>query len=30
VKIIAQALVEDCAVLTTDARFTEYGVSVLG
>jgi PIN domain nuclease of toxin-antitoxin system len=28
--LIAQALVEDCAVLTTDARFARYGVSVLG
>ncbi len=28
--LIAQALVEECAVLTTDARFADYGVSVVG
>jgi len=28
--LIAQAMVEDCAVLTTDARFADYGVSVVG
>ncbi len=28
--LVAQALVEDCAVLTTDARFADYGVSVIG
>ncbi len=27
--IVAQALVEDCAVLTSDARFAAYGVRVL-
>lgn len=28
--LIAQALVEECAVLTTDARFADYGVPVVG
>ncbi len=28
--LIAQALVEQCAVLTTDTRFADYGIPVLG
>jgi len=28
--LIAQALVEECAVVASDRRFAQYGVEVLG